>query len=100
MAYVNLLCILILIHGIEFYPYLLNELNFVEAVGYWTILMAIMDPIKKITIKIQVNIIIPSIDVYDAIFYYELEKVTFFEYMMKINKLFSLLRWNENNIIM
>lgn len=100
MAYVNLLYILILIHGIEFYLYLLNELNFVEAVGYWTILMAIMDPIKKITIKIQVNIIIPSIDVYNAILYYKLEKVTFFEYMMKINKLFSLLRWNENNIIM
>lgn len=51
-----------------------------------------MDPIKKITIKIQVNIIIPSIDVYNAILYYKLEKVTFFEYMMKINKLFSLLR--------
>lgn len=34
MAYVNLLYILILIHGIEFYLYLLNELNFVEAVGY------------------------------------------------------------------
>lgn len=92
--------ILIPIHGIEFYPYLLTEPNFTGAVTYWTILLLIVDPTKqKNDQNLSNHNYSLSVNVYDTILYYNVEKVIpFYAYVMKINKLFSLLGHNENNI--
>ena len=86
--------ILILIYGIEFYPYLLTELNFMGAVAYWTILMATVDPIKLK--KDPKSKQIQSFAIHKCIWCYSLlwigESNPFCEYVMKINKLFPLIR--------